>query len=300
MIKTLLPSRVVELPANKGQTFQKYPVPPSSPPPPAPPPAAVVVAPPKQEGLELPAISVQRPSYVSELVDEKALNLLRSRYPVRKQSVARKGRPLSLDVDNWPPEDLTTRSKSEHSLPKLKRASSFRLKLSRTASEGVQGYKPLDSSFSSEANLFSRERVTSISHIMSNKSSPSSSVLSSPRLPRSKVFFPANNRIILFDSSDNDSDSDTSESNLDFNFGASREVSLSHQQQVAFVLVLALALSLICPSLSLCLGPSPSPCLLALISALAFVLAPCHYLCPSICLCPIPRDAWGGRSLKGY
>lgn len=160
--------------------------------------------------LQQPVISFTRPSFVSETIDNTALNLLRKKFA--EQSRRTRASSLSLGSLTSP---TSKASKSEESSPRPRRRS-FKVKLFRATSAGVEGYEPLNSTFADEANLFSKEKVTSLSRALNP--SPSSSIPSSPRPYRSMTLVPANHRIIQQVSSCSE-DSDEGESSLDFGLG---------------------------------------------------------------------------------
>lgn len=182
-----------------------------------------------------PVISVTRPSRVSASVDDSALLRLRAKYYGQSRD-----RCSSLNVDNYT-QDNNLSSNNSH---KLQRKSSFKVKLLRTMSGGgTDGYESMNNDISSEAPLFSREKIVSVNRAISRNSSLKS--MPSPRLShRPMTLVPARNRIVQFDSSDDDDDdcsisdaaSPVSESDLDFGSGTRNkpnQVSSSYTELVS-------------------------------------------------------------------
>ena len=170
-----------------------------------------------------PAIAVTRPSLVSALVDETDLSILRAKYYEESRN-----RSSSLCVGHSY-QVSNQLSKSAQSSPKLQRKSSFKGKKRKALSNGVDGYEPLNSDFSDEAQQFSRERVTSVHRVLSRNNSFTATP-SSPRPYRAKMnLVPAKHRVVQSDSSDDEDDdglaSPVSESNLDFGSGSRRSSS---------------------------------------------------------------------------
>ena len=171
-----------------------------------------------------PVISVTRPSRVSSSVDDGALLRLRAKYYEQN-----KDHYSSLSVDA---QNNNLSNTAPNSSSKLQRKSSFKakkLKLLRTMSSGgTDGYESMKTcdDLSSEAPIFSREKIVSVNRALHRNSSVKS--MPSPRLShRPMTLVPARNRIVQFDSSDEDDDdysisdaaSPVSESDLDFGSG---------------------------------------------------------------------------------
>ena len=148
-----------------------------------------------------PAISVTRPSRVSASVDDSALDLLRARYNSQHRD-----RTGSLSAEHFRRRTgyQSNMESSPQTSPKLQRSSSFRIKrpskLFRTPSNGSDGYEPLNTDFSEEANQFSRERVTSVHRVLSRNPSLKSNG-TSPRHYRAAALVPAKHRVVQLDSS---------------------------------------------------------------------------------------------------
>lgn len=184
-----------------------------------------------------PAIAVIRPSRVSASVDDSALELLRAKYNASHSRD--RCSSLSADRHTQTADIVNGTVRSAESSPKLQRRSSFKvkkLKLLRTPSNGMDGYEALSGGDSSEGIQFSRERITSVSRVLSRNSSFTSNSPSSPRPFRAMSLVPAKHRIVQFGSSDDDDDDDTSssvntdlispvsESDLDFGSGTRSRV----------------------------------------------------------------------------